>query len=77
MMKVFDETSPLIKLTPLVHQAEIDEQHGYRFVFAGSVMAIRNPRGHRHSVVDSPDQCLDHLTLASMLLRRIEDAGYK
>ncbi len=76
-MKAFDEASPLVKLTALASQSEIDEQHGYRFIFAGSVMAIRNPRGHQHSVIDSPDQCLDHLGLASMLLRRMEEAGYK
>lgn len=77
MMKCFDESSPLIKITPLCTQSEVDEQHGYRFIFAGSVMAIRNPRGHKHSVTDTPDQCLDHLGLASMLLRRLEDAGFK
>lgn len=77
MMKAFDEASPPIRLTTLANQSEIDEQHGYRFIFAGSVMGIRNPRGHQHSVVDSPDQCLDHLGLASMLLRRMEEAGYK
>ena len=77
MMKAFDEESPIIRLTPLATQSEVDEQHGYRFVFAGSVMAIRNPRGHRHSVVDPPDRCLDHVSLASMLLRRLDEAGFK
>ena len=77
MMQAFYEASPLIQLTPLATQSELDEQKGYRFIFAGSVMAIRNPRGHKHSVVDSPDQCLDHLGLASMLLRRLDEAGFK
>lgn len=72
MMQAFNESSPRIQLTPMATQSEVDEQHGYRFIFAGSVMAIRNPRGHTHSVVDSPDQCLDHLGLASMLLRRLD-----
>ncbi|MCX6094062.1 MAG: TIGR02391 family protein [Candidatus Bipolaricaulota bacterium] len=75
MLRAFDEASPLVQLTSLSTQSETDEQHGYRFIFAGSVMAIRNPRGHKHSVVDTPDQCLDHLALASMLLRRLEEAG--
>ena len=52
-------------------------QDGYRFVFAGGVKAIRNPRGHEHSVVDDPDICLDHLSFVSLLLRRLEQAGYK
>jgi uncharacterized protein (TIGR02391 family) len=77
MMAAFEEKNAKLKLTPLKTQSEKDEQEGYRFVFAGGVKAIRNPRGHEHSVVDNPDLCLDHLSFVSMLLRRLERAGYK
>ena len=72
MMDAFDSKKPKIKLTPLNTQSEKDEQEGYRFVFAGSMRAIRNPRAHEFSVVDDPDTCLDHLTFVSLLLRRLE-----
>lgn len=72
MMKAFNEQSPLIKLTALTTTSERDEQEGYKFIFSGSVMAIRNPRGHEYGLRDSPTECLDHLSLASMLLRRLE-----
>jgi uncharacterized protein (TIGR02391 family) len=75
MMKVFHEDSPLIRLTPCQTTSERDEQKGYQFLFAGSVLAIRNPRGHQHSVKDDPDTCMDHLSLASLLLRRLEKSG--
>jgi uncharacterized protein (TIGR02391 family) len=74
MMKAFSEQSPLIRLTDLSTTSEKDEQEGYKFIFSGSVMAIRNPRGHEYGVKDSPTECLDHLSLASMLLRRLERA---
>jgi uncharacterized protein (TIGR02391 family) len=77
MMKAFDETSPLIALTPNQTTSENDEQRGFRFIFAGSMLAIRNPRGHEFGLKDSPDTCLDHLALASLLLRRLEQAGHK
>ena len=77
MMKAFKEDNPKIKLTPLVTLSEKNEQEGYKFIFAGGVIAIRNPRGHEHSVVDNPDLCLDHLSFVSMLLRRLDQAGYK
>ena len=77
MMKVFPENSPAIRLTPCVTTTEKDEQKGYQFLFAGSVLAIRNPRGHEHSLKDDLDTCLDHLSLASLLLRRLEKSGYK
>ena len=77
MMRVFHENSPLIQLTPCQTTSERDEQKGYQLLFAGSVLAIRNPRGHEHSVRDDPDTCMDHLSLASLLLRRLEKSGYK
>lgn len=77
MMAAFDDANPRLKLTPLKNESERDEQKGYRFVFAGGVQAIRNPRGHEYAVVDDPDICLDHLSFVSMLLRRLETAGYK
>jgi uncharacterized protein (TIGR02391 family) len=77
MMKAFKEDAPKIKLTPLATKSEQNEQEGYKFLFAGGIIAIRNPRGHEHSVVDNPDVCLDHLSFVSMLLRRLEQAGYK
>lgn len=76
MMAVLSETAPLIKLTSCISQTEKDEQKGYQFLFAGSMLAIRNPRGHNYGMRDTPDQCLDHLALASLLLRRLEEAGF-
>lgn len=76
MMQAFDDAKPLLKLTPLANASEIDEQKGFRFLFSGAVMAIRNPRGHEVDVHDDPDTCLDHLALASLLLRRLEQSGF-
>ena len=53
------------------------EQEGYKFLFAGAVLAIRNPRGHKTAVKDDPDLCLDHLGFASMLLRKLDDADLR
>jgi uncharacterized protein (TIGR02391 family) len=74
MMKAFSEQSPLIRLTDMISTSDKDEQEGYKFIFSGSVMAIRNPRGHEYGVMESPTQCLDHLSLASLLIRRLENA---
>ncbi|MDR3390720.1 MAG: TIGR02391 family protein [Sulfuriferula sp.] len=73
MMKVFNEQSPIIRLTDMSSTSEKDEQEGYKFIFSGAVMAIRNPRGHEYGIRESPTECLDHLSLASLLLRRLEN----
>ena len=76
-MQILNEATPLIKLNQLASISDKDEQKGYQFMFAGAFMGIRNPRGHEYEVQDNLDTCLDHLSLVSMLLRRLSDAGYK
>ena len=50
-----------------------DEQEGYRSLFYGTITAIRNPSAHE--LVDgNVDQCLDHLSLVSMLMRKLDAA---
>jgi uncharacterized protein (TIGR02391 family) len=77
MLAVFSKDNPIIKLNPLTNPSEEDEQEGYRFMFAGAVMGIRNPGGHEIELSDDPDVCLDHLAFASLLIRRLERSGFK
>lgn len=77
MMKALSGVSPLIKLTFMNNTSERNEQEGYKFLFAGTMIAIRNPRGHEYSMDDDVGTCLDHLTLVSHLLRRLEQSGYR
>ena len=77
MMAVFNEGGPAVKLNSLSNPSEQDEQRGYRFIFSGAIVAIRNPGGHEITLSDDPDVCLDHLAFASLLLRRLERSGYK
>lgn len=76
MMKVFSEVKPIIKLNNLKTPSEIDEQMGFKMIFAGGMSGIRNPRGHDF-IKDDYDRCLDHLGFVSMLLRKIRECGYK
>lgn len=71
MMNAFNETSPKIRLTNLKSLSDKDEQKGFRHIFAGTISGIRNPRGHEIRV-DPIDLCLDHLSVASVLLRTLE-----
>jgi uncharacterized protein (TIGR02391 family) len=77
MMAVFGGTPPQLALNPGMTASEKDEQVGYKFLFAGCTMGIRNPRGHSTAIEDGLDVCLDHLSFASMLLRKLDDAGLR
>jgi len=72
MMAAFNEANPKIQLNNLSTTSERDEQMGFRNIFAGSMSAIRNPRGHDIRA-DPIDLCLDHLSFASVLLRRFDN----
>jgi uncharacterized protein (TIGR02391 family) len=71
MMNAFNEKGPKIKLTDLKTISDTDEQVGFRHIFAGAMSGIRNPRGH-DNLIDPIDVCLDHLSVASVLLRKLE-----
>lgn len=73
MMAAFKENDPKIRLTPLTTSSEQNEQEGYKFLFAGAIVGIRNPRGHDVGKLDRIEECLDHLCLASMLLRKLQN----
>ncbi|MFJ6791807.1 TIGR02391 family protein [Streptomyces angustmyceticus] len=75
MMDAFNETNAKIRLNRLTTESEFDEQRGYKSIFAGAVAGIRNPRGHEIDIGDTPDEALDYLALASLLLRRLDAAG--
>jgi uncharacterized protein (TIGR02391 family) len=77
MMEALGGTDPVVRLTPMLTESQKNEQKGFQFLFAGSVLAIRNPRGHEYDLKDDVDLCLDHLSLASLLLRKLADAGYR
>ena len=77
MMEAFNENNPRIKLNALATDSEIDEQRGYKSIFAGAAAGIRNPRGHEVDIRDTPDEALDYLALASLLLRRLDAAGVR
>jgi len=72
MMAAFAEGNPKIVLNEMLTSTDHDEQSGFRFILAGAMSAIRNPRAHE-VVTDPVHLCLDHLSLASVLLRRIEE----
>lgn len=71
MMTAFNENGPKIFLNDLATTSDKDEQKGFRHMFAGSTAGIRNPRGHDNRT-DPIDLCLDHLSVASVLLRQLE-----
>lgn len=74
MLHVFDEKKPLLKLNELETVSQRDEQAGYKFILAGCMTGIRNPRAHEHGREDEPQVALEMLVWANHLMRVVERA---
>jgi uncharacterized protein (TIGR02391 family) len=72
MLHVFDADRPVLRLNHLRTTSERDEQAGYRFIFAGCMTGIRNPRAHGHDLSEDPEIALELLAWANHLARIIE-----
>ena len=69
MLYVFNPDNPVLRLSDLRRGSERDEQAGYRFMFAGVMTGIRNPRAHEHTLRDQADVALEMLVMANHLMR--------
>ncbi|WP_374955159.1 TIGR02391 family protein [Paenibacillus sp. PCH8] len=68
MQQVFSPRNPQIILSD-----DQDEQQGFMWLFAGAVMAIRNPKAHKITDVTDPQRTLEWLSFASVLHRVLDD----
>lgn len=73
MQEIFSETHPVIKLNDMQQDFEIDEQNGFRFIYAGAMLGIRNPKAHADIQQKDPLRTLEYLSLASLLAKRLDE----
>ena len=73
MMEVFNEKNPQLDISDLSGDSRKNEQRGLRHMFAGVMAGIRNPRSHQTSLSESMPECLDHLSVVSFLMRKLDN----
>ena len=73
MAQVFNEDNPIIKINKLTTRSERDEQEGFRFLFMGAMVGIRNPKAHDDIRQIDPYKALEYLAFASLLMRRVTE----
>lgn len=70
----FSPKAPVIRLADTATESGYSEQQGYMLLFTGAIQAIRNPKAHANVVIDETRAIL-HLSLASLLMYRLDEAG--
>ncbi len=74
MGEAFKVPEPRIQLNALAGRSDHDEQEGFKLIFMGSMLGIRNPKSHERIVQNDAYKTLEYLGLASLLLKRIDGA---
>jgi uncharacterized protein (TIGR02391 family) len=76
MASTFDEQNPALDITSqnANDSQKADEAEGFKFLFMGGALGIRNPRGHRPDFQTDEQEALEMLALASLLMRRLDGA---
>ena len=75
MFRVFGGDNPLLVVADRSTDTGQSLQEGASHLFAGAMLAIRNPRAH-DNVVDTPQDALERLAFLSMLARIVEEATF-
>lgn len=70
---VFSPKNPILAFNELKDQSDLDEQQGMMHLFAGVVLAVRNPRGHDFPI-DSAERAFEYLALLNLLAHRLQKA---
>lgn len=74
MGDAFGGDPPQLALNDLATRPDRDEQEGFTFIFKGAVQGVRNPKAHGRFEALDERRALDYLGLASLLMRRLDDA---
>ena len=71
MQLVFSPKAPILRFNEQTNDSERSEQQGMMYLFAGAMLAIRNPRAHG-IVQDHPQAAVEYISLISMLAKSLD-----
>lgn len=73
MHTIFSPKSPILKFSDLSTDSDESEQHGMMYLYAGVMLAFRNPRAHA-LINDDAEEALDIISLVSFLAKALDGA---
>ena len=76
MMNAFSDRNPVFEMGDLSTETGKNMQEGYRFIFAGAMQAIRNPKAHELIQIDKI-RAIHFLFLASLQLHKLDESSHQ
>lgn len=74
MNKMFSEKAPIMEICERETATGKNIHNGTRFMLAGAISALRNPKAHSNDEELSPEEAMRRLMFASMLMYKIDGA---
>jgi uncharacterized protein (TIGR02391 family) len=74
MTHVFSESKPILKIKPSLPDTANEEQEGFKFLFMGAMLGIRNPKAHYGVIQKDKVKTIQYLALASLLFKTVDEA---
>ena len=71
---VFNKENPIIKIVDGDDQEQIDEREGFRFLYMGAFLGIKNPKSHSIQDLKDPEKAKEYLSFISLLMKRLDEA---
>jgi len=71
MQLVFSPKAPVLKFNNQANDSEKSEQQGMMYLYAGAMLALRNPRAHG-LVNDHPERAIEYISFLSMLAKALD-----
>lgn len=73
MLNVFSPNKPTLRFNDLLTESDRSEQQGMMFLYAGVMLALRNPRAHG-LLQDTPEGALEYVAFVSLLAKALDRA---
>jgi len=71
---VFDESNPILKIKYSLPDTAKEEQEGFKLIFMGAMLGIRNPKAHYEIIQRDRARTIQYLALVSLLFKTVDDA---
>ncbi|CDI05153.1 TIGR02391 family protein [Candidatus Nitrosotenuis uzonensis] len=72
---VFNKDHPTIKIVEGDESAQIDEREGFRFLYMGAFLGIKDPKSHSTPNLEDSAKALEYIAFLSLLMKRLDEAS--
>ncbi len=72
---VFNKDSPIIKIVEGDESWQVDEREGFRFLFMGAFLGIKNPKSHDNPELNDQFKALEYISFLSLLMKRLDESS--